>query len=47
MDYEKFQRFGQMALTPDVLIVPSELRYFIKVETQRLLFGFFVRINGL
>lgn len=30
MDYEKFQSYGQMPLTPDVLIVPSELRYFIK-----------------
>ncbi|KAM8909593.1 DNA polymerase alpha subunit B [Spinachia spinachia] len=30
MDYEKFQSFGQMPLTPDVLIVPSELRYFVK-----------------
>ncbi|XP_051965080.1 DNA polymerase alpha subunit B-like [Xyrauchen texanus] len=30
MDYEKFQHFGQMAITPDILIVPSELRYFIK-----------------
>uniref|UniRef100_A0A672J2A9 DNA polymerase alpha subunit B n=1 Tax=Salarias fasciatus TaxID=181472 RepID=A0A672J2A9_SALFA len=30
MDYEKFQSFGQMPLTPDVLIVPSELRYFAK-----------------
>lgn len=30
MDYEKFQNYGQMPLTPDVLIVPSELRYFIK-----------------
>ncbi|XP_067373600.1 DNA polymerase alpha subunit B isoform X2 [Channa argus] len=30
MDYEKFQTFGQMSLTPDVLIIPSELRYFIK-----------------
>ncbi|XP_056144380.1 DNA polymerase alpha subunit B [Lampris incognitus] len=30
MDYEKFQCYGQMPLTPDVLIVPSELRYFIK-----------------
>uniref|UniRef100_A0A4W4FCE3 DNA polymerase alpha subunit B n=1 Tax=Electrophorus electricus TaxID=8005 RepID=A0A4W4FCE3_ELEEL len=30
MDYEKFQQYGQMPLTPDVLIVPSELRYFIK-----------------
>ncbi|XP_028272481.1 DNA polymerase alpha subunit B [Parambassis ranga] len=30
MDYEKFQSFGQMPLTPDILIMPSELRYFIK-----------------
>ncbi|TWW55669.1 DNA polymerase alpha subunit B [Takifugu flavidus] len=30
MDYEKFQSFGQMPVTPDVLILPSELRYFIK-----------------
>ncbi|KAK0138567.1 DNA polymerase alpha subunit B [Merluccius polli] len=30
MDYEKFQSYGQMPLSPDVLIVPSELRYFIK-----------------
>uniref|UniRef100_A0A672Z0F9 DNA polymerase alpha subunit B n=1 Tax=Sphaeramia orbicularis TaxID=375764 RepID=A0A672Z0F9_9TELE len=31
MDYEKFQSYGQMPLTPDILIIPSELRYFIKV----------------
>ncbi|XP_068596567.1 DNA polymerase alpha subunit B [Brachionichthys hirsutus] len=30
MDYEKFQSFGQLPITPDVLIVPSELRYFVK-----------------
>lgn len=30
VDYEKFQSFGQMPLTPDVLIVPSEMRYFVK-----------------
>ncbi|XP_060935756.1 DNA polymerase alpha subunit B [Limanda limanda] len=30
MDYEKFQSFGQMPLTPDLLIIPSELRYFVK-----------------
>ncbi|XP_045886052.1 DNA polymerase alpha subunit B [Micropterus dolomieu] len=30
MDYEKFQIFGQMPITPDVLIIPSELRYFVK-----------------
>lgn len=34
MDYEKFQSFGHMPLTPDVLIVPSELRYFVKVQTS-------------
>uniref|UniRef100_A0A8C4ENW4 DNA polymerase alpha subunit B n=1 Tax=Dicentrarchus labrax TaxID=13489 RepID=A0A8C4ENW4_DICLA len=32
MDYEKFQSFGQLPLTPDVLIIPSELRYFVKVQ---------------
>lgn len=32
MDYEKFQQFSQMNLTPDILVVPSELRYFIKVH---------------
>lgn len=30
MDYEKSQSFSQMPLTPDVLIIPSELRYFVK-----------------
>ncbi|XP_030595966.1 DNA polymerase alpha subunit B [Archocentrus centrarchus] len=30
VDYEKFQSFGQMPLTPDVLVVPSEMRYFVK-----------------
>ncbi|XP_026187098.1 DNA polymerase alpha subunit B [Mastacembelus armatus] len=30
MDYEKFQSFGQMPVTPDILIIPSELRYFVK-----------------
>ncbi|XP_068451500.1 DNA polymerase alpha subunit B [Clinocottus analis] len=30
MDYEKCQSFAQMPLTPDVLIIPSELRYFVK-----------------
>lgn len=33
-DYEKFQSFAQMPLTPDVLIIPSELRYFVKVHTE-------------
>uniref|UniRef100_W5KVU8 DNA polymerase alpha subunit B n=1 Tax=Astyanax mexicanus TaxID=7994 RepID=W5KVU8_ASTMX len=30
MDYERFQQYGLLPLTPDVLIAPSELRYFIK-----------------
>ncbi|XP_062854567.1 DNA polymerase alpha subunit B isoform X2 [Trichomycterus rosablanca] len=30
MDYERFQHYGQLPLTPDILVVPSELRYFIK-----------------
>ncbi|NP_955875.2 DNA polymerase alpha subunit B [Danio rerio] len=30
MDYDKFQQFSQMSLTPDILVAPSELRYFIK-----------------
>lgn len=34
MDYEKFQSFGQMPLTPDILIIPSELRYFVKVQNS-------------
>lgn len=33
MDYEKFQCFGQMPLTPDVLVLPSEMRYFVKDVT--------------
>lgn len=32
MDYEKFQLYGHMPVTPDILVVPSELRYFIKVK---------------
>lgn len=34
MDYEKFQCFGQMPLTPDVLVLPSEMRYFVKVKKE-------------
>lgn len=36
MDYERFQQYGQLPLTPDILIVPSELRYFIKVTQLNL-----------
>uniref|UniRef100_A0A4W3GM37 DNA polymerase alpha subunit B n=1 Tax=Callorhinchus milii TaxID=7868 RepID=A0A4W3GM37_CALMI len=31
LDYEAFQMFAQLPATPDVLLVPSELRYFVKV----------------
>lgn len=36
MDYERFQQYGQLPLTPDILLVPSELRYFIKVRQFNL-----------
>lgn len=31
LDLEHFYSFAQLPLTPDMLIVPSELRYFVKV----------------
>ncbi|XP_053133598.1 DNA polymerase alpha subunit B [Hemicordylus capensis] len=30
VDYEHFERFAPLPVTPDVLITPSELRYFVK-----------------
>ncbi|XP_041099128.1 DNA polymerase alpha subunit B-like [Polyodon spathula] len=30
IDYEQFQSYAQLPVTPDVFITPSELRYFIK-----------------
>nr|XP_056708837.1 DNA polymerase alpha subunit B [Euleptes europaea] len=30
IDYEKFYHYAQLPVTPDVLITPSDLRYFIK-----------------
>ncbi|ERE77902.1 DNA polymerase alpha subunit B-like protein [Cricetulus griseus] len=30
IDYENFYTYAQMPVTPDVFIVPSELRYFVK-----------------
>lgn len=30
IDYENFYAYAQLPVTPDVLIVPSELRYFVK-----------------
>ena len=32
MDYEHFEEYGYMPITPDVLVVPSDLRYFVKVK---------------
>lgn len=31
IDYENFYTYAQLLVTPDVFIVPSELRYFVKV----------------
>lgn len=31
IDYENFYAYAQLPVTPDVFIVPSELRYFVKV----------------
>lgn len=31
IDYENFYTYAQLPVTPDVFIVPSELRYFVKV----------------
>jgi len=31
MDYEHFENHCYMPITPDVLVVPSDLRYFAKV----------------
>lgn len=30
IDYENFYAYAQLPVTPDVFIVPSELRYFVK-----------------
>lgn len=35
MDYESFSSFASLPVTPHVLIIPSELRYFVKVLTSR------------
>lgn len=36
IDYENFYAYAQLQATPDVLIVPSELRYFVKVGLDYL-----------
>lgn len=32
IDYENFYAYAQLPVTPDVFIIPSELRYFVKVS---------------
>lgn len=36
IDYENFYAYAQLPFTPDVLIVPSELKYFVKVRLDCL-----------
>lgn len=31
IDYENFYTYAQLPVTPDVFIIPSELKYFVKV----------------
>lgn len=31
IDYENFYSYAQLPVTPDVFVIPSELRYFVKV----------------
>jgi DNA polymerase alpha subunit B len=30
IDYENFYAYAQLLVTPDVFVIPSELRYFVK-----------------
>lgn len=32
IDYENFYAYAQLPVTPDVFIIPSELRYFVKAS---------------
>lgn len=32
IDYESFYSYASLPVTPDVLVTPSELRYFVKVR---------------
>ena len=36
IDYEHFERYSHMEVTPDVFISPSDLRWFIKVRGSEL-----------
>lgn len=31
IDYENFYIYAQLPITPDIFIIPSELKYFVKV----------------
>lgn len=42
IDYENFYAYAQLPVTPDVFIVPSELRYFVKVGCA----GFFLELQA-
>lgn len=52
IDYESFCTYAQLPVTPDVFIVPSELRYFVKVgsnsfpNTPDLVFDFLSQATG-
>lgn len=52
VDYESFSAYAQLPVTPDVFIVPSELRYFVKVgsdslpSTPQLVFDFPSQATG-
>lgn len=39
LDYERFESHCFMPVTPDVLIVPSDLRYFMKVRNSNLFYA--------
>ncbi|XP_006771659.1 PREDICTED: DNA polymerase alpha subunit B isoform X2 [Myotis davidii] len=39
IDYENFYAYAQLPVTPDVLIVPSELRYFVKAPPLQTRIG--------
>lgn len=52
IDYESFCAYAQLPVTPDVFVVPSELRYFVKVgsnsfpNTPELVFDFPSQATG-
>lgn len=34
IDYENFYTYAQLPVTPDIFIIPSELKYFVKVGSD-------------